>query len=320
MTTSVADAPFDELEQFRPALTGYCYRMLGSPVDAQDAVQDTMIRAWRKRDSFEGRSQFRSWLYRIATNVCLDMLNGKERRTRPVDLGPAVEPVLANLHERPEAAWIEPIPDAVLTSAGNPADKVVAQETVRLAFIAALQSLPPKQRSVLILCEVLRWPAVEVAELLEMSTASVNSALQRARATLETDDVKTSTLNEEQKVLLDRYVQAFEAYDMNALAEVIKADAHQSMPPYDMWLQGRDDIFKWWFGPGIGCKNSRLLATTTANGLPAFGQYKPSEAGGYEPWALQVIELDGDQVGAMTFFLSTDRIFPVFGLPDHLDA
>jgi RNA polymerase sigma-70 factor, ECF subfamily len=311
------------LEQHRKELTGYCYRMLGSSFDAEDAVQETMIRALRGFDRFEGRAALRSWLYRIATNVCLDMLNGRERRARPMDLGPAREPIESNLNTLPEVTWIEPVPDGLVVPEGDPADVAVGRETIRLAFIAALQHLPPRQRAVLILCEVLRWQASEVAELLETSVASVNSALQRARATLADGDVAmdpSPPLGEEDRALLDRYVAAFEAYDIDALTTLIQEDATQSMPPYDLWLRGRDDIFEWWFGPGIGCRGSRLVATVAANGSPAYGQYKPSLDGGYEPWALQVIEVSNGRIGEFTFFLDTETLFPLFGLPARLDA
>jgi RNA polymerase sigma-70 factor (ECF subfamily) len=300
-----------ELEQHRAELTAYCYRMLGSAFEAEDAVQETMLRAWKSLDRFEGRSALRSWLYRIATNVCFDLLNGRERRARPMDLGPAREPVLENLNTLPEVTWIGPIPD--------PVDAVVSRETIRLAFVAALQHLPPRQRAVLILCEVLHWKASEAAELLDSSVASVNSALQRARATLEAGDVAVDPsrpLDDEDRELLDRYVAAFEAYDMDALTSLIQEDATQSMPPFDLWLRGRDDIFAWWLGPGIGCRGSRVIPTVSANGSPAFGQYKPSESGeGYDPWALQVLELSGGRIVEFTFFLDTERLFPLFGLP-----
>jgi RNA polymerase sigma-70 factor, ECF subfamily len=312
------------LEQHRVELTAYCYRMLGSPFEAEDAVQETFIRAWRGFDRFEGRAALRSWLYRIATNVCLDMLNGRERRARPMDLGPAREPVVENLNALPEVTWIEPVPDTLVTSDGDPAEVAVARETIRLAFVAALQHLPARQRAVLILCEVLRWKASEVAELLETSVASVNSALQRARATLEASNVSetdaTPSLDEADRELLARYVQAFEQYDIDALTSLIREDASQSMPPYDLWLHGRDDIFAWWWGPGIGCRGSRVIPTTTANGSPAFGQYKPSPDGGYEPWALQVLELSDGRIVELTFFLDTAALFPLFGLPARLDA
>src|SRR5881227_1911885 len=292
MTTTPATDLGEELDQYRGELTAYCYRMLGSPFEAEDAVQETLVRAWRSLDSFEGRSSLRSWLYRIATNVSLDMLGSRERRARPMDLGPSREPVESNLNTLPEVTWIEPIPDQLVAAEGDPAEVAVAHETIRLAFVAALQHLPPRQRAVLILCEVLRWKASEVAELLETTVASVNSALQRARATLETSDVgaEHAPLDDADRELLSRYVAAFEAYDIEALTSLIHEDATQSMPPYDLWLSGRDDIFEWWLGAGIGCRGSRVIPTVAANGSPAFGQYKPSESGGFDPWALQVIE------------------------------
>jgi RNA polymerase sigma-70 factor, ECF subfamily len=314
------------LEQYRSELKAYCYRMLGSPFDAEDAVQETFIRAWRGFDGFEGRAAVRSWLYRIATNVSLDMLNGKERRARPMDLGPAREPVEANLHTLPEVTWIEPVPDGLVVSEdGDPAEVAQSRETLRLAFVAALQHLPPRQRAVLILCEVLRWKASEVAELLDTSVASVNSALQRARATLESAQVSASTtssaVDSANAELLDRYVKAFEQYDMDALTSLIQEDATQSMPPFDLWLKGREDILTWWLGPGIGCRGSRVIPTVTANGRPAFGQYKPSDSGsGFDPWALQVLELEDGRIVEFTFFLDTDRLFPLFGLPPRLES
>jgi RNA polymerase sigma-70 factor (ECF subfamily) len=278
----------------------------------------------RPHDRFEGRAALRSWLYSIATNVCLDMLNGRERRARPMDLGSAREPIEANLNVLPETTWIQPIPDGLLTPEGDPAEVAVAHETIRLAFVAALQHLPPRQRAALILCEVLRWQATEVAELLDTSVASVNSALQRARSTLAAGNVSATgpapALNDEDRSLLARYVDAFEQYDIEALTTLIREDAQQSMPPFDLWLRGRDDIFTWWFGPGIGCKGSRVIPTVSANGSPAFGQYKPSPDGGYDPWALQVIELSEGQIVELTFFLDTATLFPLFGLPARLDS
>jgi RNA polymerase sigma-70 factor (ECF subfamily) len=309
-----------KLEEHRRELTAYCYRMLSSPFEAEDAVQETLLRAWRNLDRFEGRAALRTWLYRIATNVCLDMLNGRERRARPMDLGPAREPDVANLNVLPEVTWIEPIPDGLVTPEGDPADVAVARDTIRLAFVAALQHLPPRQRAVLILCEVLRWQAAEVAELLDSSVASVNSALQRARATLADGNVNLSDpsppLSDADQALLGRYVEAFEHYDIDALTELIQEDALQSMPPYDLWLRGRDDIFAWWLGPGIGCSGSHVIPTVAANGSPAFGQYKPNDAGdGFEPWALQVVEVSGGKIVELTFFLDTEKLFPLFGLP-----
>ena len=316
---------FGELEQYRGELTAYCYRMLGSPFDAEDAVQDAFVRAWKSREKFEGRSAMRSWLYRIATNVCLDSLKGKERRARPMDLGPSREPIEANLHIPTEITWLEPIPLTLVAPERDPADVAVAHEAIRLAFVAALQQLPAKQRAVLILREVLDWQATEVAELLDTSVASVNSALQRARATLakvdaESEALQRKPLSAADREMLERYVSAFEAYDLGALTALIREDAKQSMPPFDMWLAGRDDILAWWFGPGIGCQGSRVIPTISANGLPTFGQYKIDPEGGHAPWALMVLDVKDGLIDEFTFFLDTQRLFPLFGLPLHLDA
>src|SRR5258707_92478 len=249
-----------DLEQYRRELTGYCYRMLGSVFDADDAVQEAMVRAWRGIDSFEGRSAMRSWLYRIATNVCLDMLRGRQRRARPMDMGPAWTTDSFTGATLPEHAWVQPVPDArVLVGDGDPAELAESRETVRLAFVTALQYLPARQRAVLILREVLGWHANEVAELLDTSVASVNSALQRARATLAARDTTTRgrPMDVDQQELLSKYVDAFERYDMSTLVTLLADDAIQSMPPYAMWLEGVDNILTWWAGPGIACKGSR---------------------------------------------------------------
>jgi RNA polymerase sigma-70 factor (ECF subfamily) len=325
-TVSRAEAPESVeslLEQHRAELTGYCYRMLGSPVDAEDAVQETLLRAWKSYDQFEGRSSLKSWLYRIAANVCFDMLGSRQRRARPMDLtGPGtVDGLLATL---PESAWIEPVPDSLVVPAdADPAEQAVAKESLRLAFIAALQHLPPRQRAVLILREALRWEASEVAELLDTTVASVNSALQRARAGLEARDVGSAEaggpLSEEQQDLLARYVDAFQDYDIESLTSLVHEDATQTMPPYTLWLRGRDDIFNFWLGPGAGCRGSRLIPVA-ANGLPAWGQYRPDPSGeGYEPWAVMVVRLDEGGIAELTFFLETERLFPLFGLPPRLD-
>ncbi len=309
------------LHNRRAELRGYCYRMLASPFEAEDAVQETFIRAWRSFDGFEGRASIRSWLYRIATNVCLDMLRSGERRARPMDLGPAGEPIAANLAARPETTWLEPAPDTLLLPAGSdPADIAVARDSVRLAFIAALQHLPPRQRAALILCEVLQWKAAEAAILLESSVAAVNSALQRARAALAAAGVADSPPDTVDQDLLGRYVRAFQSYDMDTLTALIHEDATQSMPPFDLWLAGRDDVFAWWLGPGTCCQGSRLVAAPLANGCPALGQYRPAPGGGYEPFALQVTRWRDGRIAEFTFFLSTGSIFPLFGLPPRLDA
>jgi len=323
-SAALAPAPGD-LEQHRRELTAYCYRMLGSPFEAEDAVQDTMLRAWRARDRFEGRAALRSWLYRIATNVCLDMLGSRERRARPMDLGPARHPDGPIGAILPEATWIEPVPDALVVPDGDPAEVAQSRETIRLAFVAALQHLPPRQRAALILCEVLRWRAAEVAELLETTVASVNSALQRARATLESaapaSRLTPDALDAPTRELLSRYVAAFEAYDMDELTRLIHEDATQSMPPYELWLRGRDHILGWWTGRGAGCRGSRVLPAQAANGRPAFAQYKPREDGdGYDPWALQVLEIHGGRIVEFTFFLGTATLFPLFGVPPRLPA
>ena len=310
------------IEQHRGELTAYCYRMLGSAFESEDAVQETMVRAWRNFDRFEGRSSLRSWLYRIATNVCLDMLKGSQRRARPMDLASPQSADTFIGEARPETTWIQPMPDAsLLSEAGDPAELAVARETVKLAFVAALQHLPPMQRAVLILKEVLRWRADEVAELLDTSVASVNSALQRARATLAADEIDASEsyrpLDEQQRALLDRYVDAFERYDLDSLTALLHQDATLSMPPYGLWLKGRVDIRRWFLGHGIGCRGSRLVATV-ANGCPAFGQYRPAGERGFEPWALQVIEISSGRITGINAFLDTPSLFPLFGLPRSL--
>ncbi len=309
---------FSDIERYRTELTGYCYRMLGSAFETEDAVQETLVRAWRNLDRFEGRSAIRSWLYRIATNVCLDMLGSRQRRARAMDMGPAGHTADGLAPPLPDTAWLEPMPDERIL---DPADVAVSRESVRLAFMAALQQLPPRQRAVLILRDVLRWRATEVAALLETSVASVNSALQRARATLSANQSSTEApagpMDDEQRSLLARYVDAFERYDMNALTALLHEDATWSMPPYELWLQTHDDIRSWCLGPGIACDGSRLVPTF-ANGSPAFGQYKPSPEGGFAPWSLQVLEIADGRISGITFFLDTARFFPLFGLPDHL--
>jgi RNA polymerase sigma-70 factor, ECF subfamily len=306
----------EQLERYRRELTGYCYRMLGSAFDAEDAVQETLVRAWRGIDNFEGRSALRSWLYRIATNVCLDVLGGSQRRARPMDLGPAWSASAPTLTSLPEATWVTPVADdRVLVADGDPADVALTRESIRLAFVTALQQLPPRQRAVLILREVLSWSAAEVADLLDTTTASVNSALQRARATLATTQADEGDplrpLDEEQQALLGRYVEAFERYDLDALTALLREDARMTMPPLELWLSGVAEILTWLIGPGIGCRGSRLVPTH-ANGMPAFGQYRQ---GGRKAWGLVVLETSGDRVTGINTYLDVDRLFPMFGLP-----
>ncbi len=247
------------------------------------------------------------------------MLNGKQRRARPMDLGPATTADTALGAPLPETTWILPVPDGrVVPTEGDPAEIAAARESIRLAFVAALQHLPPNQRAVLILREVLRWKATEVAELLETSVPSVNSALQRARATLadiDLDDTPATPMDDEQRALLDRYVDAFERYDLDRLTSLLHEDASWSMPPYDLWLQTHEDIKAWCIGPGAACEGSRLVPVN-ANGRPAFGQYKPSGPGGsFEPWSLQVVEIRDGRISDICFFLDTEALFPEFGLP-----
>jgi RNA polymerase sigma-70 factor (ECF subfamily) len=310
-----------QLEQHRMALTGHCYRMMGSAVDADDAVQETMVRAWRSLDRFDGRAAPRTWLYRIATNVCLDMLAERSRRVRPTESGPAGT-VDDSLDALPRTHWLEPVPDArVLPPHADPSELALLRESIRLAFVAALQHLPPRQRAVLLLTEVLGWSASEVAESLETSVASVNSALQRARATIASRNLAdtAAALSDEHSKLLERYVDAFLRYDVDALVALLHQDATLSMPPYTLWLRGQQAIRTWLLGRGSGCRGSRLLPTA-ACGSPAFGQYRSGGPDGYQPWAIIVLELSGGRIAAWNTFLDTETLFPLFGLPRHLPA
>jgi RNA polymerase sigma-70 factor (ECF subfamily) len=311
-----ADAIEQELESHRRALTGYCYRMLGSGSEAEDAAQETIVRAWKAADNLKERAALKAWLFRIASNVCFDMLQGSQRRAQPMDLGPASSADSALGHGLPEHAWVQPIADErVLT----PADVADSRETLRLAFVAALQHLPARQRAVLILREVLRWQATEVAELLETSVASVNSALQRARATLAELDLDTSgpaSVDAEQQELLTRYVEAFEAYDITSLVSLLHEDANFSMPPFPLWVRGPEEIGRFMLGQGIHCKGSRVLATS-ANGGPAVAIYHPA-GDTYEPWAIVVVELSGGRIAGLHHFLYPE-LFAEFGLPPRLE-
>ncbi|MCY0986729.1 sigma-70 family RNA polymerase sigma factor [Nannocystis sp. ILAH1] len=313
-------ATANDLEQHRAALTGHCYRMLGSAAEADDAVQDTLVRAWRALDRFEGRSSLRTWLYRIATRVCLDALSRRSRRARPMELGPmgTIDDALVSL---PGEQWVEPIPDFhALPADADPYERASLRESIRLAFVAALQHLPPKQRAVLLLTEVLGWPAAEVAGSLETSVAAVNSALQRARATLASRGVGTgrASLSASQSQLLERFVDAFERYDMDALSSLLHQDATLSMPPFSLWLRGLPTIRAWLSGRGAGCRGSRLVPTA-ASGSLAFGQYRPNPEGGHAAWALIVLETAGEQIVGLNSFLDTAALFPRFGLPPALD-
>jgi RNA polymerase sigma-70 factor (ECF subfamily) len=313
------DIRTDDLELHRRELTGYCYRMLGSGFEADDAVQETMVRAWQGIGGFEGRAALRSWLYRIATNVCRDMLRAGQRRARPMDLGPAGTADSFHGEMLAGNAWLSPVPDArVLREDGDPAELAASRDTVRLAFVAALQHLPARQRAVLILREVLHWQAAEVAQLLDSSVASVNSALQRARATLATRDVAQSpTVAADQQALLSAYVDAFQRYDVSRLVTLLRDDVVMSMPPFNFWLRGSAEVGAWLLGTGSGCRGSRLIATA-ANGCAAFGSYRVDPEGGHTPFALQVLELDSGRISGYHHFLDTE-LFAYFGLPPHLD-
>jgi RNA polymerase sigma-70 factor (ECF subfamily) len=313
-----------ELEAHRVYLTGHCYRLLGSAFDAEDAVQETMVRAWKSLDRFQGRSSLRTWLYHIATNVCLDALAARGRRARPIEEGP-VGTTEATLEVRPRTHWLEPIPDARALPADtpDPLEQVALRQSIRLAFVAALQHLPPRQRAALVLTEVLGWSAAEVGECLGSSVASVNSALQRARATLaaRTPAVvpATAALTPAQSRLVEQFVEAFLRYDVDSLVALLREDATLSMPPDTLWLQGPEAIGRWFLGRGIGCRGSKLLPTR-ASGAPAFGQYRPAPDGGHTPWALVVLELQDDRIAALNSFLDTEHLFPLFGLPARYPA
>ncbi|HTU46781.1 MAG TPA: sigma-70 family RNA polymerase sigma factor [Bryobacteraceae bacterium] len=314
-------ASIEQIEAHRPALTGHCYRMLGSAVDADDATQETIIRAWKSADRFEGRAALLTWLYRIATNVCIAKLSDRKRRARPMEERPAGAPTDA-LIQHPRTHWIEPVPDVrAIPADADPFERAMLRQSIRLAFVAALQSLAPKQRAALLLVEVLGWSVAEAAETLGTSIASVNSALQRARATLAGRDWRAvpSALTESQEQMLNRYVAAFERYDVDQLVTLLRDDATFSMPPYSLWLQGPESVRAWLLGMGSGCRGSRLLATA-ACGSPAFGHYKLDADGGHKPFALVVLELSGDRIAGWNSFLDTETLFPKFELPSHLPA
>ncbi len=311
----------EHIEAHRQALTGHCYRMLGSAVDADDATQETIIRAWKNADQFDGRAALLTWLYRIATNVCIAELSHRRRRARPIEERPAGAPSDA-LVQRPNTDWIEPIPDArAIPADADPSERAMLRQSIRLAFVAALQRLAPKPRAALLLVEVLGWSAAEVAETLGTSIPSVNSALQRARATLADRNWRAvpPALTECQEQMLSRYVAAFESYDVDQFVTLLRDDATFSMPPYTLWLQGPESVRTWLLGMGSGCRGSRLL-TTAACGSPAFGQYKLNPDGGHKPFALVVLELSGDCIAGCNFFLDTETLFPKFELPLHLPA
>ncbi|HET9592715.1 MAG TPA: sigma-70 family RNA polymerase sigma factor [Solirubrobacterales bacterium] len=320
-----------DLERLRPALTGYCYRMLGSGFEAEDATQETMVRAWRRADTLAEPAAMKSWVFRIATNVCLDQIEGRKRRARPVDIaeiGTAATPVGAPL---PEADWVLPIADGqAVDHAADPAARIAERESLRLAFVAALQHLPARQRVVLVLREVLRWSAKEVAELLETSVASVNSALQRARETLdelalEDAEAPARPSEEDERRLLEQYLEAFAEYDVDRIVALLRYDVVFDMPPLPLWVRGPEEVAAFMLGQGAACRGSKLIATA-ANGCPAFAAYKPDpESGDWLPWSLTVLEPSaaaegGPLVAGVRNFLAPflPSLFGSFGLPDRL--
>jgi RNA polymerase sigma-70 factor (ECF subfamily) len=319
------DTAFDvhNLETHRFAITGHCYRLLGSFFDAEDAAQETMIRAWKGLERFDGRASLKNWLYRIATNVCLDEIHSKNRRARPMEEGPPCSqtPSLEDLGQRPANVWIEPISDArALPSDSDPSERAILKQSIRLAFVAALQKLAPKQRAALLLIDVLGFSAVEAAETLETTVASLNSALQRARAALSDRSFSASPeLSPEQSEILDRYTKAFEQYDIDALTALLRQDATLSMPPYALWFQGPEAIRNWMLGLGCGCRGSRLVPTA-ACGSPAFAQYRVNPEGGHKAWALIVLDLADDRIAGVNSFLDVEALFPRFDLPLLLPA
>ncbi|MFB4317040.1 sigma-70 family RNA polymerase sigma factor [Actinomadura sp. 21ATH] len=313
-----------QADPYRRELLAHCYRMLGSIHDAEDLVQETYLRAWKSYGGFEGRSSLRTWLYRIATNCCLTAIDQRGHRPLPSGLGAPSDEPERPVVPSPEVPWLEPAPDALLADdPADPATIVASRETTRLAFVAALQHLPPNQRVVLILRDVLKWKAAEVAELLEISTASANSALQRARAQLQqaapTEDAMVEPTDPGQRELLDRYATLFENADINGLVELFKEDALWEMPPFPEWFVGRETIARLIIaqcGPEPG--DFRLLPTA-ANGQPGFGLYKRGEEGGYHPYQIQVLTITGEGVSRASVFFDVS-LFPFFGLPESLPA
>src|SRR4051794_6952768 len=313
-TAELADFP-TLTERYQRELLAHCYRMSGSVHEAEDLVQETFLRAWKASASFQGRSSVRTWLYRIATNVCLTNLEGRPRRPRPAGLGTPDQMAGDALEENHEIAWLEPVPDAAVV--------VAERDSIRLAFVAALQHLPARQRAVLIMRDVLRWSAAEVADALDTSTAAVNSALQRAHAQLAerglTEDTVCNELTPTQEQLLERYVDAFWRKDVDSIVSLLTAEATWDMPPFTSWFKGPDSI-GWLIGnecPG-GAFDMPMLPTS-ANGQPAYGLYMRTPQGDFVPFQLQVLELGGDGVRHVTAFCDR-RLFETFGLPPRLPA
>jgi len=313
-----ANADIARLEPYRTELTGYCYRMLGSGFEAEDAAQETLVRAWRSYDRYdERRGSLRTWLYRIATNVCVDMLRSAQRRALAMDLGPAAQAGAALGPPVADERWIHPIPDdRAVGRTGDPEALAVQRETIRLAFVAALQYLPARQRAVLILRDVLCWTADEVAQLLDTTAPAVNSALQRARATLRANGgalwAHRPSSDEAQRDLLDRYCAAFERHDIATLVSLLREDATMSMPPFAWWLRGRDQIHLALQDPQASCAGARLWPAA-ANGSPAFWQTRPAADGSHVRFALVVLDVVDGTIASIVTFLDAERLTRLFG-------
>ncbi|MBF5000390.1 sigma-70 family RNA polymerase sigma factor [Nocardia sp. BSTN01] len=324
LDSSAAKLDPDSLFEYRGELIGYCYRMLGSPFDAEDAVQETLERAWRSRGQFRGESSARGWLYRIATNICFDQLRGRGRRALPMGIGGPTNSDGRLGEPLSESAWLQPVPDAWLTAETNdPADHVARAETVRLAFVSALQHLSPRERSVLILRDVLAFRATEVADLLDTTVPSVNGYLRRARAALiaakQPDGGTFPNVGESDRQtqeLLERYVKAFQLQDLASLMTILHEEARLSMPPYTLWIQGVHHVLSWFDRHSSTCANSRLVPLR-ANGSPAYAHYHRNNNGAFTAFAIQVLDITDGRISAIEQFLAPE-LFELFELPATL--
>lgn len=305
-------------ENIKPELTSFCYRMLGSIDDADDAVQETYIRVWRSLKAFRQDSSFRTWVYRIASNLCLDKLRQAKRRIRPVDHFDPAASIVEPREMLPDSSWVWPAPDF----SENPEDIIVRRDTLQICFITLLQSLPPRQRAVLILKDVFEWPSKQIAETLDMSPAAVNSALQRARETLDREKLRSDEFSmigvEPDRELLARYVEAFEQFDLDALVALFHEEGRMSMPPFAMWIRGKENLSKFFSLTRWHCEGSRFVPVTANGGYPAFAQYVPSgEDDTLIPWGIHMIEVRDGQIYHVQNYINT-KLFSRFGLPARL--
>ena len=315
------ETAFDELlfASLKPGLTSFCYRMLGSIHDADDAVQETSIRVWQSWSTFRQDSSFKTWVYRIASNLCLDKLRQSKRRVLSVDLFDPAVAITVPLDTLPDSAWIWPSPDF----GGNPEDRLVRRDTLQLCFIALLQTLPPRQRAVLILKDVFEWSSKQIAKTLEMSTAAVNSALQRARETIARTQLRSDELSrmdvQPDQQLLSRYVEAFEQFDVAALVALFHEEGCMSMPPFEMWIRGKEDLSAFFSLTRLHCEGSRFVPITVNGGYPALAQYMPDREGsGLVPWGIHVIETKENLILHVQNFIHMP-LFTRFGLPERID-